>query len=227
MRWQAKLSMRVKMLFARGRSAEALDAELRDHLERQIAENIAAGMSADDARLAALRLFGNPALLREQARQAWSWNGLEMLVGDIRYGLRTLRRTPEFAATAIVVIALGIGANVALFTIVRAVLLKPLPYRDPDQLVRLYEQSPDRKSPYNSMQPGYMRSGRSRAGASATWRSAAMRATTCRAKAGSCRRRCGRRRSHGTCCRCWECSRRWGGISPRMKTGRERIPRCC
>ncbi len=154
MRWQAKLSMRVKMLFARGRSAEALDAELRDHLERQIAENIAAGMSADDARLAALRLFGNPALLREQARQAWSWNGLEMLVGDIRYGLRTLRRTPEFAATAIVVIALGIGANVALFTIVRAVLLKPLPYRDPDQLVRLYEQSPDRKSPYNSSAAG-------------------------------------------------------------------------
>ncbi len=154
MRWLAQLRMRMAMLFGRGKAAAGLDAELRDHLERQIAENVAAGMTAEEARYAALRAFGNPALVREQARAAWSWNVLELLLGDIRYGVRTLRRTPEFAATAMVVMALGIGANVALFTIVRSVLLKPLPFRDPDRLVRLYEQSSEGKSPYNPSAAG-------------------------------------------------------------------------
>ena len=141
--------MRIEMLFRRGKAAQRLDDELNDHLDRQIAENVAAGMSADEARYAALRIFGNPALLRERARDSWSWIWLEQLLGDIRYGVRTLRRTQEFALTAVVVMALGIGANVALFTIVRAVLLKPLPFRDPDRLVRLYEKSPGGDSPYN------------------------------------------------------------------------------
>ena len=156
MRWLAQMQMRIQMLFARRRSVERLDEELRDHLERQIAENVAAGMCAEDARLAALRMFGNSALVREQAHQTWSWNALELLLGDIRYGVRTLRRTPEFAATAIVVMALGIGANVALFTVVRSVLLKPLPFRDQDQLMRLYEQTPDIQAPYNQSAAGVL-----------------------------------------------------------------------
>jgi putative ABC transport system permease protein len=154
MRFATRIWMRVKMLFGRDKAGARLDAELRDHLERQTAENLAAGMSADEARFAALREFGNPALVREQARAAWSWNWLELLAGDVRYGVRTLARTPEFALTAMVVMALGIGANVALFTIVHAVLLKPLPFRDPDRLVRLYEQTADGKSPYNISAPG-------------------------------------------------------------------------
>jgi putative ABC transport system permease protein len=138
------------MLFGRGKAEARLDEELRDHLERQIAENIAAGMSADEARHAAMRTFGNPALLRDQAHETWSWNWLDLLLRDVRYGMRTLTRTPGFAAIAILVMALGIGANVALFTIVRSVLFKPLPFRDPDRLVRLYESNPDGKFPYNA-----------------------------------------------------------------------------
>ncbi len=140
MRWLARLRMRIQMLSGRGRAAAQLDAELRDHLERQIEENTAAGMTAEEARFAALRMFGNPALVREQTRGTWSWNWLELLLRDVRYGTRTLRRTPGFAAIAIVVMALGIGANVAMFTIVRSVLLKPLPFTDPDRLVTVYER---------------------------------------------------------------------------------------
>ena len=140
MRWVAQLRMRMAMLFGRGRAEARLDEELRDHLERQIAENVAAGMSADEARFAALRAFGNPALVREQARAAWSWTWLELLLRDVRYGARTLMRTPGFAVIAMVVMALGIGANVAMFTIVRSVLLKPLPYPDPDRLTMVYER---------------------------------------------------------------------------------------
>ncbi len=139
MRWLTKARMRFQMLFARTESGARLEEELRDHLDRQIAENVAAGMGADDARSAALRSFGNPALLREQARAAWSWNGLESLARDLRYGARTLRRTPGFAAVAILVMALGIGANVALFTVVRSVLLNPLLYADPDRLMAVFE----------------------------------------------------------------------------------------
>src|SRR5271168_3332836 len=136
MRWHAKLKMQVVTLLRRDRAGAQLDRELRDHLDRQIEENLAAGMGAEDARYAALRTFGNPALLREQARATWSWTWLELLLRDVRYSLRTLTRTPGFAAIAILVMALGIGGNVALFTIVRSVLLKPLPFADPDRLVR-------------------------------------------------------------------------------------------
>jgi putative ABC transport system permease protein len=140
MHWQTKLWMRIQMLFRRGLAGKQLNDELRDHLDRQIAENIAAGMSAEEARFAAIRSFGNPALLRAQARAAWSWTWLELLLRDVRYGVRTLARTPGFAAVAILVIALGIGANVAMFTIVRSVLMKPLPYPDPDRLMMVYER---------------------------------------------------------------------------------------
>jgi predicted permease len=140
MRWFAQLRMRIEMLFGRGKAGVRLDEELRDHLERQIAENMTAGMSAEEARFAALQMFGNPALLREQSRSTWSWTWLELLLRDARYGVRTLARTPGFAAIATLVIALGIGANVAMFTVVRSVLLKPLPYPDPSRLMMVYER---------------------------------------------------------------------------------------
>jgi putative ABC transport system permease protein len=140
MRFLAQLRMWALMLLARGTAASCLDAELRDHLERQTAENIAAGMSADDARYAALREFGNLALLRDQTRARWSWSQLEGLLRDVRYGVRTLARAPAFTSIAMVVMALGIGANVAMFTVIRSVLLKPLPYPDPDRLMMVYER---------------------------------------------------------------------------------------
>jgi len=154
MRWLARLHISIAMLFGRVNAAARLDEELRDHLECQIAENLSAGMNAQEARFAALRSFGNPALLRDQARASWRWNWLETLVRDLRYGMRTLSRTPGFTAIAILVMALGIGANVALVTIVRSVLLKPLPFQDPDRLVRLYEQSSDGTYPFNEAAGG-------------------------------------------------------------------------
>ncbi len=139
MRWLAQLAMRIRMLFLRGRASGQLDAELKFHLDQQIAENIAGSMSPEEARRAALRAFGNPTALRDQARSSWSGNWLEKLARDIRYGTRTLARSPGFAFTTILVMALAIGATTSLFTIVRAVLLKPLPFRDPGNLVMVYE----------------------------------------------------------------------------------------
>jgi predicted permease len=147
MRWMDVLRMRVGMLVGRRSAGARLDEELRFHLERQTAENVAAGMPEEEARRAALRVFGNPALLRDQARSTWNWASLEAMLRDVRYSARTLRRTPGFAVIAILVMALGIGANVAIFTVVRSVLLKPLPYRDPNRLVMLYENEPNRYGP--------------------------------------------------------------------------------
>jgi predicted permease len=150
MRWWERFRMSILMLFRRKREAARLNAELEFHLEQQIAENVANGMAPEEARFAALRLFGNPVMMREEARSFWSWNGLENLWRDIRYGLRTLRRSPSFSATAILVMALGIGASTSLFTIVRSVLLKPLPFRDPGKLVMVYEHyRNETKYPYN------------------------------------------------------------------------------
>jgi putative ABC transport system permease protein len=139
MRFLEKIRMRFQMLFRRSREAERLNAELEFHIEQQAAENIAAGMSPEEARYAALRGFGNPTFLREQARENWSWNSMEALLRDLRYGTRTLARAPGFSLIVILVMALGIGATIAMFTVVHSVLLNPLPLLDADRLVRVYE----------------------------------------------------------------------------------------
>jgi len=154
MRWLQKLIMSFQMLFRRGKEGARLTDELQFHLEQQIAENVAAGMSEEDARHTAMRSFGNPTALRDETRSIWSWNWLESLFRDARIAARTLLRTPSFAVVATLVMALGIGANVALFTIVRSVLLKPLPFKDPDQLLRLYEHSTFGGFPYNQSAGG-------------------------------------------------------------------------
>ena len=134
-------------MLLRRREVQLLGAELQFHIDQQITENIASGMSPREARYAALRLFGNPTLVGEQSRATWSWNGLESLLHDLRYSVRTLTRAPGFAAIAIVVMALGIGANIALFAVVRNVLLRPLPYRDADRLAAIYEHNIDHQDP--------------------------------------------------------------------------------
>jgi len=116
-----------------------LERELRSDLDLEEEEQRDRGLTPEEARHAALRAFGNPTLIREQTRAIWSWNWLESLARDLSFSLRTLRRTPGFTVIAILVMALGIGANVALFTVVRGVLLQPLPFQDPDRLVMLYE----------------------------------------------------------------------------------------
>src|SRR5271155_868974 len=159
MRWLAKLQMRVAMLFHRNQAGSRLHEELRFHLEQQIAENIAVGMSPDEARHAALRAFGNPAALRDQARETWSWSGVESVLREVRIAVRTLLRAPGFALIAIGVMALCIGATTSLFTVMRSVLLRPLPFKDPDKLVMVYEhfRDPDINAQgfnYNSVAPG-------------------------------------------------------------------------
>ena len=155
--------IRLQMLFGRASAAEGLNHELGFHLDRQIAENIAAGMSAKEARLAALRSFGNPSLVREQARATWNWYSLEKLGRDLKYGTRTLLRSPGFAFVSVLVMALGIGATTSLFTMVRAVLLRPLPFRDPGKLVMLYEHFRQGKGGdgFNAVSPGDYRDWRS------------------------------------------------------------------
>ena len=120
-----------------------LERELRSDLELEEEEQRDRGLPPKEAHQAALRAFGNPTVIREHTRAVWSWNWLESLVRDLRYGVRTLRRTPGFTAIAILVMTLGIGANVALFTVVRSVLLKPLPYQDPARLAIVYEADKD------------------------------------------------------------------------------------
>ena len=137
--WFYTIPLRLRSLFRRNRMDAELNEELRDHIDRQIEDNLAHGMGAEEARLAALRAFGNPVALREQTRDKWSWSGMELLLNDARISARTLLRTPGFASIAILVMAMGVGANIALFAIVRSVLLNPLPYADPGRLVRLYE----------------------------------------------------------------------------------------
>src|ERR1700724_1855178 len=116
-----------------------LERELRSDLELEEEEQREGGISEEEARYAALRTFGNVTLIREQTRAIWSRNWLESLARDLRFSLRTLRRTPGFTVIAILVMALGIGANIARFTVVRGVLLRPLAFHDPDRLVMLYD----------------------------------------------------------------------------------------
>src|ERR1700760_3381249 len=110
MRWPYKLLMRCKMLFRRDRAGEQLQNELQFHLDQQVAENLAAGNSPEEARRAALRAFGNPTALRDQTRNTWSWQSLEMFLRDLRFGIRALARNPGFSILAILVMSLGIGA---------------------------------------------------------------------------------------------------------------------
>ena len=163
MRLLTRLSIQLRMLFSRAEKDAQLRGELRFHLEQQIRENLSAGMSPDAARKAALRDFGNPTLLCEQTRATWGWHNFEKLGRDLRYGVRTLLRSPGFAVVSVLVMALGIGATTSLFTMVRAVLLRPLPFRDPDNLVMLYEHFRQETSGdgFNAVAPGDYRDWRS------------------------------------------------------------------
>jgi len=139
MRLLERFRIAARTFFQRQRANAELNDELRFHLDQQIAEFRNRGMSEAEARQAALRLFGNPMALHEQARATWSGQWLDAMGRDLRYGVRRLRRSPTFTLTAILVLALGIGANVALFTVVNCVLLRPLAVAHPDRLVRIYE----------------------------------------------------------------------------------------
>jgi predicted permease len=140
-----------------------LERELLSDLELEEEEQRERGLSAEEARSAARRAFGNTTLIREQTRAAWSWVWMERLVRDVKYGTRTLLRSPEFAIVSVLVMALGIGATTSLFTMVRAVLLRPLPFRDSGKLVMLYEHYRHNNGGdgFNAVAPGDYREWRS------------------------------------------------------------------
>src|SRR5215467_4258180 len=132
----------LKQLFSRRRLYGDLSEEIQGHLEEKVEELVGNGMSRKAAESAARREFGNLTLMKEESHNVWRWSFIENLFSDVRYGSRILLGNPGFSVVAILTIALGIGANTAIFSVVYAALIRPLPYSQPGRLITLTEVRP-------------------------------------------------------------------------------------
>jgi putative ABC transport system permease protein len=147
MRWKQELTFIIRRLIHRRSAERELEEEIRAHLEMEVEQNVADGMSPEEARLAARRSFGSVAIAKEDSRAIWGLSSLEILWQDLRYGARMLLKRKAFTVVATLTLALGIGANTAVFSVISAVLVRPLPFAEADQLVTIWETQPDVRGP--------------------------------------------------------------------------------
>jgi hypothetical protein len=125
-------------LWRRGQHRE-LDEEIESHLRLAIAERVERGEDVEEATRAVRRQFGNVGLVKEVTRDMWGWISIEHFAQDVRYAVRSLRKTPGFAAVAVATFALGIGVNTAMFSVINAVMLRPLPFPSSERLIDVAE----------------------------------------------------------------------------------------
>src|SRR5215475_1417299 len=157
MRIWRTLSIRIRAVFDRNALNQELDEEVRFHIEQETRANIARGMKPEEAARQAHMDFGGEQSVKEEYRAVRGDSFVEPALQDASFGLRMLRRSPGFAGVAAITLALGLGANTAMFSVIDAVLLRPLPFADPDRLVRIIDANPSKGFPrFSSSPPNFL-----------------------------------------------------------------------